>query len=329
MAERMVDVSSALLELKGLSVRYKVEDGWLSAVNDVSLSIEKGEFFALVGESGCGKSTIASTIMRLSLDHNERIEGEILFNGRDLAKASEDEMAKIRGSGIGMIFQNPLDSLNPVYTVGWQIDEAMRAGGLDKRSARKRTIELMNDVRIPEAARRAASFPHELSGGMRQRVMIAMMLSRSPQLLIADEPTTALDVTVEAQILEIMKDMRDRTGASVLMITHNFGIVAETADKVGIMYAGELVECGNVYEIFEHPAHPYSLALMESLPRRRKQDGRIRTIEGTVPRIIGPYEGCRFANRCPCAMDVCSRSAPPRRNLGGGHWMRCHREVIA
>ena len=321
-------MSNALLELNRLSVRYKVEDGWLSAVNDVSLSIGKGEFFALVGESGCGKSTIASTIMRLSLDHNEKIDGEILFGGRDLAKATEDEMAKVRGSGIGMIFQNPLDSLNPVYTVGWQIDEALCAGGMDRQSARRRTIELMEAVRIPDAERRANAFPHELSGGMRQRVMIAMMLSRSPQLLIADEPTTALDVTVEAQILEIMKDMRDRTGASVLMITHNFGIVAETADHVGIMYAGELVECGDVYEIFRNPSHPYSLALMGSLPRQRKREGRIRTIEGTVPRIIGDFTGCRFANRCPHAMDVCRVSAPPRRELGAGHWMRCHREVV-
>ncbi len=322
-------MNDALLEVNRLSVGYKVEDGWLSAVHDVSFAIRKGEFFALVGESGCGKSTIASTIMRLSLDHNERLEGEVRFEGHDLIRATEPEMEAIRGSGIGMIFQNPLDSLNPVYTVGWQIDEALRAGGMDARSARKRTVELMEAVQIPDAARRANAFPHELSGGMRQRVMIAMMLSRSPRLLIADEPTTALDVTVEAQILEIMKDMRDRTGASVLMITHNFGIVAETADHVGIMYAGELVECGSVYEIFARPSHPYSFALLNALPRRRKRDGRIQTIEGTVPRILGESRGCRFANRCPRAMDCCRTEAPPRRELGADHWMRCHLEVNA
>ena len=322
-------MNNALLEIKNLNVRYQVEDGWLSAVHDVSMHIDKGEFFALVGESGCGKSTIASTIMRLSLDHNERIDGQILFGGRDLVQATEPEMEQIRGSGIGMIFQNPLDSLNPVYTVGFQIDEALRAGGMDAAAARRRTIELMEAVRIPGAAARARSFPHELSGGMRQRVMIAMMLSRSPQLLIADEPTTALDVTVEAQILEIMKNMRNQFGASVLMITHNFGIVAETADRVGIMYAGELVECGDVYDIFSHPAHPYSRALMGSLPRQRKQQGRIQTIEGTVPRILGDSQGCRFANRCPRRAPQCETAIPPVHELGNGHWVRCHMEVDA
>ena len=322
-------MKEALLQLKNLSVDYKVKEGYLSAVHDLSLTIGKGEFFALVGESGCGKSSIAQVIMRLSLTHNEIIGGEILFDGKNLAAVSDREMESIRGSRIGMIFQNPLDSLNPVYRVGAQVEEALIHHGMSRAEARKRTIQLFRDVEIPNPEQRILAFPHELSGGMRQRVMIAMMLAQSPELLIADEPTTALDVTVEAQILEIMKDMRDRTGTSVLMITHNFGIVAEVADRVGIMYAGELVECGDVYQVFENPAHPYSQALLASLPRVRKTEGRIRTIEGNVPRILEKKPECRFANRCPYACDKCRTQQPPRQELEDGHWISCHREVKA
>ena len=320
-------MSEALLELKNFSVDYKVPEGYLSAVNDVSLTINKGEFFALVGESGCGKSSVAHMIMRLSLTHNEVINGEILFDGQNLAEIPDKEMEKIRGSRIGMIFQNPLDSLNPVYRVGSQVEEAMIHHGISRAEAGRRTLQLFRDVEIPDAERRMQSYPHELSGGMRQRVMIAMMLSQSPQLLIADEPTTALDVTVEAQILEIMKEMREKTGTSILLITHNFGIVAEVADRVGIMYAGELVECGDVYQVFENPAHPYAQALLSSLPRIRKTEGRIRTIDGNVPRILEKKAECRFANRCPYATEQCRTQKPPVRELGGGHWITCHREV--
>ena len=322
-------MSDNLLELKDLCVDYKVEGGHLSAVRNVNLQLKRGEFYALVGESGCGKSTVAHTIMRLSLEHNETVSGSILFNGEDLATASERRLEEIRGRKIGMIFQNPLDSLNPVYRVGYQVEEALVHSGMSRAQARERTIRMFQEVQIPDAARRVKSFPHELSGGMRQRVMIAMMLAQSPELLIADEPTTALDVTVEAQILEIMKQMRDKTGASVLLITHNFGIVAEVADRVGIMYAGELVESGSVYQIFEHPSHPYSLALLAALPRIRKTQGRISTIDGRVPRIMDKNPGCRFANRCPHAMEVCRTVDPPVRDLGDGHWMTCHKEVSA
>ena len=322
-------MKEALLQLKNLSVDYKVREGYLSAVHDLSLTIGKGEFFALVGESGCGKSSIAQVIMRLSLTHNEVIGGEILFDGKNLAMVSDREMESIRGSRIGMIFQNPLDSLNPVYRVGAQVEEALIHHGMSRTEARKMAIQLFRDVEIPNPEQRILAFPHELSGGMRQRVMIAMMLAQKPELLIADEPTTALDVTVEAQILEIMKDMRDRTGASVLMITHNFGIVAEVADRVGIMYAGELVECGDVYQVFENPSHPYSQALLASLPRVRKSEGRIRTIEGNVPRILEKKPECRFANRCPFACDKCRTQQPPRQELEEGHWISCHREVKA
>jgi oligopeptide/dipeptide ABC transporter ATP-binding protein len=316
-----------LLRLEHLSIDYQVHAGMLSAVNDLSLSIGQGEIFALVGESGCGKSTIAQNIMRLSIDHNEKVQGKILFQDKDLLSLSETEMERIRGKHIGMIFQNPLDSLNPVYRSGTQVAEALRQDGLSKKEAMKRTIELYRDVQIPEPETRVRAFPHELSGGMRQRVMIAMMLARSPQLLIADEPTTALDVTVEAQILRIMKGLRDKYGSSVLLITHNFGIVAEIADRIGIMYAGEIVEEGTVFEIFQHPTHPYAKALLSALPRCRKTERRIDTIDGAVPRILEKKNECRFCNRCPSAMDICRGKRPEVRHLSDTHTVRCHLEV--
>lgn len=319
-------MSNELLRLEHLSIRYKVEDGYLSAVKDVSLGIQRGEVFAMVGESGCGKSTVAQSIMRLSMDHNEQITGKIIFKDKDLNALSEAEMEAIRGREIGMIFQDPLDSLNPVYRVGWQVAEALMLDGMSRAQAEKRTIELFQDVQIPSPKQRIKSYPHELSGGMRQRVMIAMMLARNPSLLIADEPTTALDVTVEAQILQIMRRLRDQYGTSILVITHNFGIVAEIADRVGIMYAGELVEQGPVDQVFDHPAHPYSQVLLAALPRFSKREGRIRTIDGTVPRIVGEFTGCRFANRCPYATDKCRNSDPPIRRLNDSHFMRCHME---
>lgn len=319
-------MSNELLRLEHLSIQYKVEDGYLSAVKDVSLGIQRGEVFAMVGESGCGKSTVAQSIMRLSLDHNEQIAGKIIFKGKDLNALSEAEMEAIRGREIGMIFQDPLDSLNPVYRVGRQVAEALMLDGMSRAQAEKRTIELFQDVQIPSPKQRIKSYPHELSGGMRQRVMIAMMIARNPSLLIADEPTTALDVTVEAQILQIMRRLRDQYGTSILIITHNFGIVAEIADRVGIMYAGELVEQGPVDQVFDHPAHPYSQVLMAALPRFSKREGRIRTIDGTVPRIVGEFTGCRFANRCPHATDRCRNSDPPIRRLNDSHFIRCHME---
>ena len=319
-------MSNELLRLEHLSIRYKVEDGYLSAVKDVSLGIQRGEVFAMVGESGCGKSTVAQSIMRLSMDHNEQITGNIIFKDKDLNALSEAEMEAIRGREIGMIFQDPLDSLNPVYRVGRQVAEALMLDGMSRAQAEKRTIELFQDVQIPSPKQRIKSYPHELSGGMRQRVMIAMMIARNPSLLIADEPTTALDVTVEAQILQIMRRLRDQYGTSILIITHNFGIVAEIADRVGIMYAGELVEQGPVDQVFDHPAHPYSQVLLAALPRFSKREGRIRTIDGTVPRIVGEFTGCRFANRCPYATDKCRNSDPPIRRLNDSHFMRCHME---
>ncbi|HIV79685.1 MAG TPA: ABC transporter ATP-binding protein [Candidatus Avanaerovorax faecigallinarum] len=317
-------MSEELLRLENLSIDYKVKEGYLSAVKDVNFSINKGEIFAVVGESGCGKSTVAHSIMNLLPGGNETITGKVIFKGRDLREVTEKEMEKIRGKEIGMIFQNPLDSLNPVYTVGSQVAEAIELDKVDKQEAWNRVIELFKDVKMPDAEERAKSFPHELSGGMRQRVMIAMMISRNPELLIADEPTTALDVTIEAQILAIIKELKEQFNTAVMLITHNFGLVAEVADKIGVMYAGEMVETGDVFEIFKNPVHPYTRLLMAALPRKTKNEGRLQTIEGNVPRITEKKPGCRFANRCPYATEKCKTEDPPMTMVGEDHMVRCH-----
>ena len=317
-------MSEELLKLEHLSIDYKVKDGYLSAVNDVNFTVNKGEVFAVVGETGCGKSTVAHSIMNLLPGGNEEMHGKILFKGKDLRTCTQQEMESIRGKEIGMIFQNPLDSLNPVYTVGGQIAEAIQLDKVDKVEAWNRVTQLFKDVKMPDAEERVKSFPHELSGGMRQRVMIAMMLSRNPELLIADEPTTALDVTIEAQILEIMKELKDKYNTAIMLITHNFGLVAEIADKIGIMYAGEMVESGDVFEIFANPTHPYTRLLMQALPSKTKAEGRLQTITGSVPRITEKKPECRFANRCPFAEEVCFKEAPPMNYVSESHFCRCH-----
>ncbi|MGN0658247.1 MAG: ABC transporter ATP-binding protein [Emergencia sp.] len=318
-------MSEELLRLENLSIDYKVKDGYLSAVKDVNCVISKGEVFAVVGESGCGKSTVAHSIMNLLPGGNEEISGKIIFKGKDLRQCTRQEMEAIRGKEIGMIFQNPLDSLNPVYTVGNQTAEAIMLDKVDKQEAWNRVLKLFRDVKMPDAEERMNSFPHELSGGMRQRVMIAMMLSRNPELLIADEPTTALDVTIEAQILQIMKELKDKFNTAIMLITHNFGLVAEIADRIGIMYAGEMIESGDVFEIFAHPTHPYTQLLMQALPRNTKAEGRLKTIDGSVPRITEKKPGCRFANRCPYAEEKCFSTDPPAVTVGEGHFCRCHK----
>ena len=290
-------MSEELLRLEHLSIDYKVKDGYLSAVNDVNCVLNKGEVFAIVGESGCGKSTVAHSIMNLLPGGNEEITGKIIFKDKDLRECTRPEMEKIRGKEIGMIFQNPLDSLNPVYTVGDQTAEAILLDNVSKEEAWNRVLKLFKDVKMPDAEERMKSFPHELSGGMRQRIMIAMMLSRNPELLIADEPTTALDVTIEAQILEIMKELKRQFNTAIMLITHNFGLVAEIADRIGVMYAGEMIESGDVYEIFRNPTHPYTRLLMQALPRKTKKEGRLQTIDGSVPRITEEKPGCRCGRR--------------------------------
>ena len=316
-------MSEELLRLDHLCIDYKVKGGLLSAVHDVSFSIGRGEIFAVVGESGCGKSTVAHSIMNLLPGGNARVSGEIVFKGKDLRTCSEKQMEAIRAKEIGMIFQNPLDSLNPVYTTGTQVQEAILLDRVDRQEAWNRVVKLYQDVKMPDAQERARSYPHELSGGMRQRVMIAMMLSRNPELLIADEPTTALDVTIEAQILEIIKDLKEKYHTAIMLITHNFGLVAEVADRIAVMYAGEVVEWGDVFEIFEQPKHPYTRLLMQALPRRTKKEGRLQTIDGSVPRILDQKPGCRFANRCPMASERCFAQTPEAAMVSPTHGCRC------
>ncbi|HAQ40188.1 MAG TPA: peptide ABC transporter ATP-binding protein [Clostridiales bacterium] len=317
-------MSEELLRLNKLCVDYKVKDGYLSAVKDVSFSINKGEIFAIVGESGCGKSTIAHSILHLLPEHNEIIKGNIFFNGEDINQYTDKQLESIRGKEIGMIFQNPIDSLNPVYTTGFQVAEGIMLDNVSKTEAWNRVIKLYNDVKMPDAEKRAQSFPHELSGGMRQRVMIAMMLARTPKLLIADEPTTALDVTIEAQILNIIKSLRDEYNTAVMLITHNFGLVAEVADNVAVMYAGEILEQGTVFDIFDNPKHPYTKLLMKALPRKTKKEGRLQTIDGNVPRLTNDKPGCRFENRCPYAMDICKSNDAEKIMVTESHSFNCH-----
>ena len=302
------------------------KNGILKAVEDVSFKINEKEIFALIGESGCGKSTTALSLIRL-LAENGISHGKIHFKGKDVFTLTKKEMFKFRGKDIGMIFQNPLDSLNPVMIVGKQVSESLLLDKISKEEAWKKVIEIFEDVKIPDAKQRVESFPFELSGGMRQRVMISMMISRKPELLIADEPTTALDVTIQAQILKIIKKLRDNFNLSILLITHNFGVVAEIADRVGVMYAGNLVEIGDVFDIFEKPLHPYTRLLMKALPTISKKQGRLVTIPGMVPNLVNPPEGCRFVNRCPRKMDICNRIKPKLKKNQKEHYYACHLEI--
>jgi oligopeptide/dipeptide ABC transporter ATP-binding protein len=313
-----------VISVDNLTVRFYTSAGVVYAVEDVSFDIRKKEIFALVGESGCGKSTTALALMRLIAEPGKITAGEIFFRNQDILKISESQMTKVRGKEVGMIFQNPLDSLNAVYRVGHQISEAILIDKIPKKEAWQKTLEIIKDVKIADSEQRAKSYPFELSGGMRQRIMIAMMLSRSPELLIADEPTTALDVTIQAQILEIIKDLRKSVQMSVLVITHDFGIVAEIADRVGVMYAGKLVEIGDVFQIFDNSLHPYTKLLMQALPRIAKAAGRLKTIPGDVPSLIEPPQGCRFRDRCPETIDRCREIEPQMIEYEPGHFCACH-----
>jgi peptide/nickel transport system ATP-binding protein len=323
----------ALLEVADLRTQFFSEDGITRAVDGVSFSIAPGETLGLVGESGCGKSVTALSLLRLLPRNGRVIAGKIRFEGKDLLVLSEAEMRDIRGNRIAMIFQEPMTSLNPVHTIGEQIAEAVRIHqGLGRAAALARATEMLRLVRIPDADRRAGDYPHQFSGGMRQRAMIAMALACSPTLLIADEPTTALDVTIQAQILRLMLELKERIGAAILLITHDLGVVAETCQRVIVMYAGRTVEQAPVLELFDHPAHPYTRGLLTSIPhgagRRRK---RLLEIPGVVPSLRGPIVGCAFAPRCVLAVDACRREAPPIRAIAPGHHVACFRaeEVVA
>jgi oligopeptide/dipeptide ABC transporter ATP-binding protein len=314
-----------LLEVRDLHTSFQTSEGLIRAVNGVSFHLEEGETLGLVGESGCGKSVTSLSILRLIPQPPGRISGgPILFRGDDLLAKSEEEMRKIRGNSISMIFQEPMTSLNPVYTCGFQIMEAIRLHQRRSRSeARERAIEMLRVVGIPSPEQRVDEYPHQLSGGMRQRVMIAMALSCNPSLLIADEPSTALDVTIQAQILDLIGRLRHELGMSVLIITHDLGVVAEVADRVAVMYAGEVVEHASVEEIFARPLHPYTQGLLNSIPRLGKAMERLSVIPGTVPNPIEFPSGCAFHPRCPLADERCRNEGPPLSEQGGDHQVAC------
>ncbi|MEP6920574.1 MAG: ABC transporter ATP-binding protein [bacterium] len=319
---------SHLLEVKNLQTHFPTRAGLVRAVNGVSFKLDRGELLGLVGESGCGKSITALSIMRLIAPPGKIVGGEIIFDGRDLLTLSEREMREMRGDDIAMIFQDPMTSLNPVFPVGEQIAEALRLHRhLSRKDARAAAIEAMREVSIPDPARRSADYPHQLSGGMRQRVMIAMALACDPKLLIADEPTTALDVTIQAQILELLDGLRKTRELAVLLITHDLGVVAEVADRVAVMYTGKIVEEAPVEELFARPRHPYTEGLLRSVPKLSKEHvarkERLETIEGTVPSPTELPPGCHFAPRCQYRMPRCSEGEIPLYSLEGGVKVRC------
>ncbi|MEJ2721207.1 MAG: ABC transporter ATP-binding protein [bacterium] len=318
-----------LLEIRHLSCCFHTEDGVARAVDDVSFAIRPGETLGVVGESGCGKTVTALAILRLIQDPPGRIDGgEIIFKATDLLGLSEREMRRVRGNEISMIFQEPMTSLNPVFTCGYQIREAVSLHqDVNKREATVRTIDMLRLVGIPDPERCARSYPHQLSGGMRQRVMIAMALSCHPSLLIADEPTTALDVTIQAQILELLQSLQERLGMAVMMITHDLGVIAETCRRVVVMYAGQVVETGDVGRIFHDPRHPYTIGLQESIPRPSEKGRKLKVIAGRVPDPYNYPKGCRFAGRCPFVEDRCTEGPIEIRDVAAGHRTRCWKDV--
>ncbi|CAD2080224.1 dipeptide/oligopeptide/nickel ABC transporter ATP-binding protein [Jeotgalicoccus coquinae] len=317
-------MSEKLLEINNLKTHFFTEAGVVPSVDDVSFSIKKGEIVAVVGESGSGKSVTSLSIMNLLDKAGKVVNGEILFDGKDLTKASEKELRNLRGDDIAMIFQEPLTSLNPVFTIGNQMMEPIRLHlKLNKKDAKARCIEMLDKVGIPRAEKVFDSFPHSLSGGMRQRVMIAMALSCNPMLLIADEPTTALDVTIQAQILNLMRDIVEDLGTAILLITHDLGVVAEMADKVVVMYAGQVVEYADVFTLFKNPKHPYTQGLIESTPKINQLYEKLHSIPGTVPNPLNYPSGCRFVDRCPFAMKQCITHEPNNTYTADGHTVKC------
>jgi peptide/nickel transport system ATP-binding protein len=318
----------ALLEVKNLSVEFATDAGTLHAVDDLSFSLDKGKTLCIVGESGCGKSVTALSVLRLVQSPPGRISaGAVFFEDRNLLTVSDDEIRAVRGNKIGMVFQDPMTSLNPVFTCGFQIEESLRLHkGLGRAAARSRAVELFEAVRIPDAARRVAEYPHQLSGGMRQRVMIAMALACDPALLIADEPTTALDVTIQAQILDLLADIAAARDMAVMFITHDLGIVAAIADEVLVLYAGKAAERGSVEDIYDQPAHPYTAGLLNSVARMEGPRERLNAIPGNLPDPTNYPPGCRFYDRCSRHLEACLRQ-PPEEMLSPGHSAACFNRV--
>ncbi len=317
-----------LLEVKNLKTHFFTEDGVVHAVDGVDFRVYPGEVLGIVGESGCGKSVTSLSIMRLISQPGRIVDGQILFDGKDLVKVTEEEMMQVRGNRISMIFQQPQSSLNPVFRAGDQISEVLNIHqDFGREAGRDRAVELLKLVGIPEPEQRADAFPHELSGGMAQRVMIAMALACVPDLLIADEPTTALDVTIQAQILDLMRDMKKQLGSAMILITHDLGVIAEMADRVAVMYAGEIVEQSPVKSLFDRPLHPYTQGLIGSIPVLGELRERLEVIPGSVPNLIDPPSGCRFAPRCKARIEhnlsICVEKSPDLAEVAEGHHVRC------
>ena len=319
-----------LLEVRGLKTHFATDRGLFRAVDGISFSVPRGRTVGLVGESGCGKSVTSLSVMGLVPSPPGKVEAEaVMFGDSDVLKLSADARRRLRGSKMSMIFQEPMTSLNPVHTIGHQIIEGILAHTtMSPRDARMRAIEMLELVKIPSASQRIDDYPHNLSGGMRQRVMIAMALSCEPALLIADEPTTALDVTIQAQILDLLSELQRRLGMAILIITHDLGVIAEVADQVLVMYAGQIVESADVGDLFADPQHPYTIGLLGSIPRLDVERARLATIEGTVPSPNNQPRGCRFAPRCPFADRHCRETPPPLRDIAPGHRVACWKAPV-
>jgi peptide/nickel transport system ATP-binding protein len=323
-------MTEPLLELRKLAVSFATDDGVVRAVDGIDLALHGGRTLGLVGESGCGKSVTSLAVMGLLPPENSEVSGEVHFEGRNLLTIPAGEMRDLRGARLAMIFQEPMTSLNPSYTIGNQIIEAIqRHQGLNAAEARARAIEMLRLVHVPSPEKRIDDYPHKLSGGMRQRAMIAMALACGPRLLIADEPTTALDVTIQAQILDLMRGLRRDTGTAIILITHDLGVVAEMADDVAVMYAGQIVERAPVETLFARPEHPYTVGLLGSIPKLDHKRERLPSIEGRVPDMAHPPEGCRFAARCPFVEPACRATVPPLAEVAPGHLTRCRRAPLS
>ena len=325
--EKMVKMEKPekLLEVKNLQTSFRIEGEYYAAVDGIDFTVNKNEVFAVVGESGCGKSAMALTITRLHNQNYTRLGGQVLFKGQDIIQMNPDQLSKVRGGGIGMIFQDPLTALNPLHRIGSQIEESLfYHTDLDAAGRRARALELLTSVGMVNPALTYGQYPHELSGGMRQRAMIAIAISCKPDLVIADEPTTALDVTIQAQILDLLRDIRKETGESMILITHDLGVVAEMADRVAVMYAGQIVETAPVYELFKNPKHPYTRSLLNSIPNTSSDNTRLQTIQGVVPMLKNmPREGCRFAPRIPWIPESAHEANPTYHEVGPDHYVLC------
>lgn len=321
---------SPLLEVSRLKVIFHGDRGRTTrAVDSVTFELTRNATLGIVGESGCGKSATALALMGLLPKGTAKVSGQVRFDGANLLELSADAMSDLRGNRIAMIFQEPMTSLNPAYTIGEQIIEVLvRHRGMSRQQARKRAIELLRSVRIPSAEQRVDDYPHRLSGGMRQRAMIAVALACGPQLLIADEPTTALDVTIQAQVLDLIRTLKENTDAAIILISHDLGVVAEVCDEVAVMYAGEIVERAPLRALFDQPQHPYTVGLLASIPRLHHRVDKLATIEGSLPDISSPQNGCRFAPRCPFAIEICTAAPPPVVDVGPDHFSRCVRAPL-